>query len=365
MLALSCTPDEAGSSHNAISDFEDLFPGTSDEEQGEGDDPVTDTGTDPGTDPEAGPDTRFLVAEYNLLVNDGRREEMTLDKCSDALARAILECRADILCLNEIDEVFAQRLPSLLADIRDNGYEWCIQYPNKVTDDMKLVYYFANGLAYKREKFEYLSGGMCWFTSKGQYTTSKTVAKSSHVPKYCSFVWAGFRHIPSSEKIYVVSTHFPLSSDGVSSGDYKTGVAHCKCAAAVNSFLGNISGPCILCGDLNSSAESGDANAAGYSLLCGKWTDVYSELLEKGELNSFYKTYSGTQSGSSSKYYYDCLSFMRNHPERRIDHIMYSDGAGHTLVPLSYSVITTGYDCGGKTFCPSDHLPVAAEFEIR
>lgn len=305
-------------------------------------------------------DTVIRVVAYNLLETDGRRYEMKMSRCKDAMGKILADCKADVFCFSEIDDYFASNLVSIAQSAGVTGFAWDIQRPNRV-ESTGLEYYYANGIAYRKDKFSLIGRGMYWYTSAGKLTASSVEASSSHVPKYCTLVWSQLKHIPTGKQFYVISTHFPLSSDGTSSG-YKTGGAHLACSKALNAFLQLVPDPCIVGADLNSSSESSDENASGYSLLRQQWTDAYEALLASGKLDPFYATFSGTMSGSSSKYYYDPLTFTKNHPERRYDHVM-SHGAG--FVPVSYVTLMTGYTYGGKFFCPSDHLPVVVDYSIQ
>ncbi len=307
-------------------------------------------------------DTLFRFASYNILVNDGRRTEMALDKCRNCFSQVFSECDADIICFNEIDATFATQLPSIASGIKN--YIWDIANPNKVVDASTLEYYYSNGLAYNSKKFKLVSRGMYWYLKDGTYTSDRMTAYSSHVPKSCTLVWTKLKHINSSRQLCVISTHFPLSTDGESSG-YKTGEAHKICATALNSFVQNMSMPCIVGADFNSSTSKTDANAAGHAILLQKWTDAYDYLKAQGKLNQTYITYCGTMSGSSAKYHYDVDEYTKDHPERRIDHIMYRNAQTYSVVPRSYKSIMTGYKVSGESFCPSDHLPIVVEFVLR
>ena len=351
ILALALLASCSGGSDKPL-DIDEPEQGESGESGGEEETPVVE-------------DTIFRIATYNLLVNDGRRTEMTLDKCRDALGKALADCKADIFCFTELDATFASGLSSIANGAGVTGYEWHIAYPNKVLDapDYLLEYYFANGIAFDPKKFSYLDGGMYWYLYSGKLASKKTDAKGNHVPKYCNLVWAELRHIPTGKKIYVVSTHLPLASDGTP--DYSAGRAHYRSAQGLNSFLDKVSYPCIMGGDLNATPESGDQNLSGYSKLCEKWKDVYDALREEGTLDSYYLTYPGTMSGSSAKYYYTTQVYTKNHPERRYDHIIYINRSDYSVVPKKYSTVLRTYSVSGQQFCPSDHLPLVAEFAIR
>ena len=115
---------------------------------------------------------------------------------------------------------------------------------------------------------------------------------------------------------------------------------------------------------MNSVDLPSHANQAGAQKLKEYWSDAYESLLVAQNLLDFYKTYSGTLSGTGSGsdcgsyYQYDILRYTKNHPERRIDHIM-THGA---CTVQSYKTIRTTYvlDNDDNVYAPSDHLPVVS-----
>ena len=114
----------------------------------------------------------------------------------------------------------------------------------------------------------------------------------------------------------------------------------------------------ILVGDMN--AATGSSAEAGYNKLKEYWSDAYETVNAAGNLASFYQTYSGTQSGTGLNYLYSILQFCKNHPERRIDHIM-TQGA---CTATTYKTVRTTYEFDSVTCAPSDHLPVVCTITL-
>ena len=121
----------------------------------------------------------------------------------------------------------------------------------------------------------------------------------------------------------------------------------------IHSVAGTL--PRILAGDMNSGP--GGTNQAPYARLRTLWADAYESVGAAGKLG-IYETYDGTLSGSSSKYYYAYEQFIRNRPDRRIDHLF----CAGTLHADSYRTVAATYRVGRNFWCPSDHLPVVARF---
>lgn len=142
------------------------------------------------------------------------------------------------------------------------------------------------------------------------------------------------------------------------------GTSNTNMSGGVNAFASSKGGkyPQILVGDLNSAP--GHSNEAGYNKLKTYWTDAYEAVSAAGNLASYYNTYSGTQSGTADTYQYSILQYTKNHPERRIDHIM-THGA---CTATSYRTVRNTYvfdpdsntDDDEVVCAPSDHLPVVA-----
>lgn len=327
----------------------------------------------------------FTVATYNILssYDNGRDNDvLQLANAAEHLGKCVVATGADLICFNEIDKTFATDKTYSIQKIAGNqgltGYTWRVQNPNKVTHEWTSYdkeYTWANGFAFNPSVFEYADEGTWyWFNKNGGYTGTASSAYSSHLSKFRTFVYTKLKHKASGKIFNLLVTHMPNYNDENSDGTLDDGVAHKYAATAINKFMEDkdASGNWILCGDMNAyNGTKGNPgkNNEGYNTLLTKWTDSYEALDAAGNLNDFYKTYIGTQSGSP--YYYTWQQYSSNHPERRIDHIMYRGGfkaGSYKTIRLTYH-----YDTGGAhedinpddLYCPSDHLPVVVNFTLN
>ncbi len=330
-----------------------------------------------GGDPEK--KASFTVANYNILsdieeARSGSNEMLNLTNCREQLGKCIKATGADLICFNEVDETFAKGSDNSIQKIAEDqgftGYTWRVTNPNKVTHEWisyEKEYTFANGFAFNSSVFEYVNeGSYYWFNKNGGYTGNKETAYGSHLDKFRTFVYAKLKHKTSGKTFNILVTHLPNYNDGNSDGDLAEGVAHNYAATAINSFMTatDASGAWLLFGDMNAyNGTSGNPgkNYTGYQTLLTKWTDSYEAMESDGTLSDFYKKYIGTQSGTN--YYYGVLQYTKNHPERRIDHIMYRGGfkaEGYKTIRLTYyhSDGTVHPYNESDEWCPSDHLPV-------
>lgn len=344
---------------------------------------INDFSSQAGGDPEK--KASFTVANYNLLSNyeEGRdgKPFLQVTNCAEQLGKCVKATGADVICFNEIDETFATSSTQSIQKISEaqgfTGYTWKITNPNKVTHEWTSYdkeYTWANGFAFNSSVFEFVdSGTWYWFTKNGGYTGTASTAYDSHLTKYRTLVYAKLRHKNSGKTFNLLVTHLPNYNDNNSDDELEEGEANLYAATAVNQFVSDkdASGDWLLCGDMNAyNGTKGNTgkNKAGYDKLCEVWTDSYEALNAAGNLGDFYKTYNGTQSGAN--YGYGVLQYTRNHPERRIDHIMYKGGfkaESYKTVRLTYH-----YDTGGvyennesDDWCPSDHLPVVVKVTLN
>ena len=82
-------------------------------------------------------------------------------------------------------------------------------------------------------------------------------------------------------------------------------------------------------------------------------------------MTPFYQTYDGTQTGSQHNYYYPFISFTKNHPDRRLDHIVTKNTASQRVTPVSYKTVRRTYVAeDDNTWCPSDHFPVVCDIKF-
>lgn len=327
----------------------------------------------------------FTVANYNILssYDNGRdKDVMQLKNAAEQLGKCVKATGADIICFNEIDNTFAtsstQSIQKISEDQGFTGYTWRVKNPNKVTHEWTSYdkeYTWANGFAFNPSVFEYVDEGTWyWFNKNGGYTGSSSTAYDSHLSKFRTFVYVKLKHKASGKTFNLLATHLPNYNDENSDGALEDGQAHLYAVTAINKFVADkdASGNWLLCGDMNAyNGTKGNPgkNKAGYDKLCEVWTDSYEALDAAGNLSDFYKTYNGTQSGSN--YYYTWQQYSSNHPERRIDHIMYK--GGFTVEDYKTVRLTYHYDTEGAhedinpddLYCPSDHLPVVVNVTLN
>ena len=294
----------------------------------------------------------ITVATYNVMrLGEDNRPQAAMDSdvadMKTALGTAIKNTNADIIGFQEIgDKMYSTSRPYSLQTIATNagvsGYTWKLNNPSSSGGS----YHYTNGFAYNNSVLTLSSSGRCWLNTDGSYSTSSSGGSSS--PDRL-IVWAYFTHKASGKKFYFFVTQLPTSQQS----SYNLAES-----GAVNSFATSKAGstPVILVGDMNSTDHSSNVNQAGAQKLKEYWTDAYEYLNANGGLLDFYKTYSGTQSGSGEDYYYDILRFCKNHPERRLDHIMVHGAC----TVQSYRTVRNVYTYDDNPWAPSDHLPVVS-----
>ena len=335
-----------------------------------------------GGDPEK--KASFTIANYNILSDyEGSRSDkavLNLNNCGVQLGKCVKATGADIICFNEIDETFAGSSAKSIKNISEaqglTGYSWYVTNPNKVTHgwvSYDTEYTYANGYAFNSSVFERIEGNYYWLNKNGGYVSNKEDAYDSHLSKYRTLVYAKLRHKASGKTFNLIVTHMPNYNDENSDGALADGVAHNYAATAINQFMEDkdASGNWLLCGDMNAyNGTKGNPgkNIAGYNTLLTKWTDSYEDMLEDGTLSDFYKKYCGTQSGTN--YYYGVLQYTKDHPERRIDHIMYRGAfkaEAYKTIRLTYNYDdgTVHPDNESNDWCPSDHLPIVVKLILN
>ena len=276
--------------------------------------------------------------------------------CSEmqtALGQAIYNTAADLIGFNEIgDDMYASGQTYSLEDIaaaQGASYTWKLNFPGSESGN----YHYCNGFAYKSSVLTCNESGKAWLrTGSESYSTSS--ASSSGDPKRF-VVWSKFTHKVSGKVFYFFVTQLPTHGQ-----DGGNGTSNTNMSGGVNAFATAKAGsyPQILVGDTNSAPEHD--NVAGYNKLKTYWTDAYEAVSAAGNLASFYTTYPGTQSGTGESWQYSIIQYTKNHPERRIDHIM----THGNCTAQSYRTVRNVYEFGSGedavTCCPSDHLPVVS-----
>lgn len=283
----------------------------------------------------------LTVASCNVLKPSGRAAEMSLDESivMETLAKSIKATKADIIGFNELDDKYLLRGQySLETACNLSSTNWRISWPNKI-NHYYVFYYttysYANGFSYNNSIIELEDSGYIWLskTENGWYEDAQSAYGNVGNPER-TCVWAKMKHIPTGRHFWLFVTHLPTDKQGGAD----------NMAKVVNLFAADKAQalPAILTGDMNYGP-----NTTPYTTLTGYWKDGST-------LNT------GTLSGSSASYYYTVDVFTKNHPERRIDHIM-----THGCAASNYHTIVETYTFEGKAWCPSDHLPVVATVTIE
>ena len=274
-----------------------------------------------------------------------------------ALGQAIYNTAADLIGFNEIgDGMYASGQDYSLQDIataQGASYTWNLEFPASESGN----YHYCNGFAFKSSVLTLNEYGKVWLrTSSNSYSTSS--ASNSGDPNR-TVVWGLFTHKLSGKQFYFFVTHLPTYSQ-----DGGNGTSNLKMSGGVNAFAASKTAVNrrILVGDTNSAP--GHNSEAGYNKLKEYWSDSYEAVNAAGNLSSFYQTYSGSQSGTGEDFLYSIFQFCKNHPERRIDHIMTQGSCTAT----SYRTIRTTYEFGtgddAVTCAPSSHLPVVCTISL-
>ena len=277
-----------------------------------------------------------------------------------ALGLAIYNTNADVIGFNEIgDDMYESGQAYSLQDIvasQGAAYTWQLNYPGSQSGN----YHYCNGYAYKAAVLTKVSDGRAWLRYNSSSYSTSSDSNSGDPNRY--IVWVKFRHKTSGKEFYFFVTQLPTygqDGGGGSSNLYMSG--------GVNSFAASKTdvNRRILAGDMNSTDHASNSNQAGADKLLEYWTDGYKAVLAAGNLSAFYQTYSGTQTGTGDTYQYDWTRFTKNHPERRIDHIMVNGNCtvkSYRTVRNTYTVSASGYD--DIECAPSDHFPVVCEISL-
>ena len=329
-----------------------------------------------GGEPTATPPS-ITVATYNVMRLDddnrpaaatssdnngkiARPENAIVKDCQEmhvALGQAIYNTAADLIGFQEIgDDMYASGQTYSLQDFaaaQGASYTWKLNFPGSQSGN----YHYCNGFAFKSSILTLNDSGKAWLrTNSNSYSTGSD-SNSGDPNRYV--VWGLFTHKVSGKQFYFFVTQLPTYGQ-----DGGSGTSNLNMAGGVNAFAASKTAVNrrILVGDMN--AAPGNSAEAGYNKLKEYWSDSYETVNAAGNLASFYQTYSGTQSGTGLNYLYSILQFCKNHPERRIDHIM-TQGA---CTATSYKTIRTTYSFGSGDdavdCAPSDHLPVVCTITL-
>ena len=320
----------------------------------------------------------ITVGVYNIKMAENRSGtnstyiSMDRSDVQAALGSSIAGMAADIFGINEIGE---DNMPGQTHDIKawaiaaglsSSDYTWKMSYPNKVSRSGTILnysysaeMYYANVFAYNKNTITVEDDGYVWLCNDDDdYWSSKENAYEHSTGRHTA-VYAKCRHKVSGKRFWFIVTHFDTYY-GNDDGDNLHNVKSFKIFAQhLKNDVEDL--PIIAVGDLNFGPKETDktTDCPNYGELTSYWTDAYDKVKADGNMTDYYKKYDGTQSGSQHNYYYDFLSFTKNHPDRRLDHVVIKNSASHAVTPVSYKTIRRTYEAEDEnTWCPSDHLPV-------
>ena len=269
----------------------------------------------------------------------------------EAFGKVIYNTQADIIGFNEIEETMNEYSDAnsvqKLAEAQgcNYTYEFFSSSYGGWFSSGKLS--FANGFAYNADVLTLNDSGRAWYHDSNP-TNYSTMSDNASGDPNRTYVWAKFTHKESGKQFYFFVTQLPTSASG-----------NTKAANGINNFAQYKAGsaPQILVGDMNNADNNKHDCYEGSQKLMTYWTDAYYAVDEAGNLGSFYKTYSGTQSGTGKTYQYSILDFCKNHPERRIDRIFTKGGCTATTyktVRNTYTVHYTGEVTANETQVKTD-----------
>ena len=333
-----------------------------------------------GGEPTATP-PGITVGVYNIKMAENRSgtyaDYISMDRADvqAGLGSSIAGMGADIFGINEIGE---DNMPGKTHDIKawaiaqglsSSDYTWMMDYPNKVSRSGNILsgysysaeLYYANVFVYNKNTIAVEDEGYVWLCNdEDDYWSSQKNAYEHSTGRHTA-VYAKCRHKVSGNRFWFIVTHFDTyigNDDGNNLNNvksFKTFAQHLK------NDVEDL--PIIAVGDLNFGPKETDktTDCPNYLELTSYWTDAYDKVKADGNMTDYYKTYDGTQTGSQHNYYYPFLSFTKNHPDRRLDHIIFKNSASQTVTPISYKTVRRTYVAeDDNTWCPSDHLAVVS-----
>ena len=321
----------------------------------------------------------ITVGVYNIKMQENRSGEnfdyIDMDRADvqAALGASIAGMGADIFGINEIGE---DNMPGKSRDIKamaiaaglsGSNYTWMMDYPNKVSRDGNWLtgytysaeMYYANVFAYNNTTIAVEEEDYVWLcNNKDNYYSTKQNAYENETGRHTA-VYAKCRHKVSGKRFWFIVTHFDTyigNDDGDNLNNVKSFKTFAKYLKEKVEDL-----PIIAVGDFNFGPKETDktTDCPNYTTLTSYWTDAYDKVKADGNMPPFYQTYDGTQTGSQHNYYYPFISFTKNHPDRRLDHIVTKNTSSQHVTPVSYKTVRRTYEAeDGNTWCPSDHFPI-------
>ncbi len=326
----------------------------------------------------------ITVGVYNIKMQENRSGEnfdyIDMDRADvqAALGASIAGMGADIFGINEIGE---DNMPGKSRDIKamaiaaglsGSNYTWMMDYPNKVSRSgtffnysYSAEMYYANVFAYNNTTIAVEDEDYVWLCNdKDNYYSTKQNAYENGSGRHTA-VYAKCRHKVSGKRFWFIVTHFDTyigNDDGDNLNNVKSFKTFAKYLKEKVEDL-----PIIAVGDFNFGPKETDktTDCPNYTLLTSYWTDAYDKVKADGNMTPFYQTYDGTQTGSQHNYYYPFISFTKNHPDRRLDHIVTKNASSQHVTPVSYKTVRRTYVAeDDNTWCPSDHFPVVCDIKF-
>ena len=321
---------------------------------------------------------------YNIKMQENRSgtysEYIDMDRADvqAALGASIAGMGADIFGINEIGE---DNMPGKSRDIKamaiaaglsGSNYTWMMDYPNKVSRSGIIInysysaeMYYANVFAYNNTTIAVEDEDYVWLCNdEDNYYSTKQNAYENGSGRHTA-VYAKCRHKVSGKRFWFIVTHFDTYI-GNDDGDNLNNVKSFKTFA--NYLKEKVEDlPIIAVGDFNFGPKETDktTDCPNYTRLTSYWTDAYDKVKADGNMTSFYKTYDGTQTGSQHNYYYPFITFTKNHPDRRLDHIVTKNTSSQHVTPVSYRTVRRTYVAeDDNAWCPSDHFPVVCDIKF-
>ena len=321
---------------------------------------------------------------YNIKMQENRSgtysEYIDMDRADvqAALGASIAGMGADIFGINEIGE---DNMPGKSRDIKamaiaaglsGSNYTWMMDYPNKVSRSGIIInysysaeMYYANVFAYNNTTIAVEDEDYVWLCNdEDNYYSTKQNAYENGSGRHTA-VYAKCRHKVSGKRFWFIVTHFDTYI-GNDDGDNLNNVKSFKTFA--NYLKEKVEDlPIIAVGDFNFGPKETDktTDCPNYTTLTSYWTDAYDKVKADGNMTPFYQTDDGTQTGSQHNYYYPFITFTKNHPDRRLDHIVTKNTSSQHVTPVSYRTVRRTYVAeDDNAWCPSDHFPVVCDIKF-
>lgn len=303
------------------------------------------TGGNASFDESSLPENAIKVGSYNILRADNRGKDSYVaatawDKAKSKVAGLAVAMDCDIIGFNELSDDSVIGFKDALEAAGATGYTFSLAHPNA-----DGAYDFANGLAWKNDKFDVMSEPQMVLIDEESGSTR-------------TLVWAKFKQKSTNTEFYYAITHLPT--------DAEPNLDHAKKLAQwiSENFTGEAK--VILCGDLNASNSTTKSDGKtpankGFLYLTGKttgddtnngiiFTDARNQVKSAGLLAPSEYNMPGTCVTS-------CTDGEKMRQETaRLDHIMYINCTSVN----DYRAYRNTYVEGGFSYFPSDHLPISA-----